>query len=78
LATFPQIAIDRATVQTNIVRFTLNARPTTAGFVRALAERGLLVSDIGQGVLRAVTHYGIEAGDIEEALEIVRAVLASG
>lgn len=77
LATFPQLAIERATVQTNIIRFTLNARPATTGFVRALAERGVLVSDIGQGVVRAVTHYGIEAGDIEEALEIVRAVLAS-
>ena len=44
-------------------------------FERALAERGLLVGGIGYGRIRAVTHYGIDAGDIEEALEIVRAVL---
>ena len=78
LATFPQIALDRATVQTNIVRFALrDSRWPSASFVRALAERGLRVGDIGGGAVRAVTHYGIEAGDIEEALEIVRAVLAS-
>ena len=78
LASFPQIALDLATVQSDIVIF----RPregcgTPEALARALGERGLLVGGIGRGYLRAVTHYGIDAGDIEEALEIVRGALAA-
>jgi threonine aldolase len=78
LASFPQIAIDAATVQTDIVIFKLQGdRWTPGAFVRALAERGLLVGELGQGRIRAVTHYGIDSGDVEEALEVVRTVLAA-
>ncbi len=77
LATFPQIEIDLATVQSDIVIFKLREGYGTAeAFARALAERGVLVGGIGYGRLRAVTHYGLDAGDVEEALEIVRAALA--
>jgi threonine aldolase len=76
LATFPQLEVDLATVQTDIVIFKLcDSRWSLDAFVRALAERGLLVGGLGSGRIRAVTHYGIDAGDIEEALEIVRSVL---
>jgi threonine aldolase len=78
LASFPQIAIDLATVQSDIVIFRLrDDRWTPQRFARALAERGLLVGGMGAGRIRAVTHYGIDTGDIEEALEIVRTALAS-
>ncbi len=77
LATFPQINIDLSTVQSDIVRFRLHeGYGTPEGFEHVLAERGVLVSGIGRGYLRAVTHYGIDAGDCEEALEIVRTTLA--
>jgi threonine aldolase len=77
LASFPQIAIDLATVQTDIVIFRLReGYGAPESFIRALAERGLLVGGSGRGAIRAVTHYGIDAGDIEEALEAVRATLA--
>jgi threonine aldolase len=77
LASFPQIAIDLSTVQTDIVIFKLrDERWTSEGFARALAERGLLIGGTGYGRIRAVTHYGIDAGDIEEGLEIVRSTLA--
>lgn len=78
LAGFPQIVIDLATVQTDIVIFKLlDERRTPGAFVRALAERGLLVGELGYGRIRAVTHYGIDSGDVEEALETVRTVLAN-
>jgi threonine aldolase len=78
LATFPQLAIDPATVQTNMVMFQPRAGyGTREGLIRALAERGLLVGASGATNIRAVTHYGIDTGDIEEALEIVRATLES-
>jgi hypothetical protein len=32
---------------------------------------------MGDGRMRAVTHYGVDAGHMEEALDIVRAVLAA-
>ena len=76
LASFAQIAIDLAMVQTDIVIFELrDERWSAESFVRALAEGGLLVGGMGAGRIRAVTHYGIDAGDVEEALEIVRVVL---
>jgi threonine aldolase len=78
LASFPQLAIDLDTVQTDIVIFKLrDERWTPESFARALAERGLLIGGMGYGRIRAVTHYGIDAGDVEEALEIMRSVLAA-
>jgi len=78
LATFPQIAIDLHTVQTDIVIFRLREEyGAPEAFAHAVAERGLLIGGIGRDYIRAVTHYGIDAGDIEEALEIVRATLAA-
>ena len=77
LASFPQIAIDLATVQSDIVIFKLReGHGTPEALAQALGERGVLVGGIGRGYLRAVTHYGIDASDIEEALEITRATLA--
>jgi threonine aldolase len=77
LATFPQIKIDLNSVQSDIVIFRLHeGYGTPEAFARSAAERGLLVGGIGRGYVRAVTHYGIDAGDIEEALEIARATLA--
>ena len=77
LVTFPQINIDLGTVQSDIVIFRLHeGYGTPETFARAVAERGLLIGGIGRDYIRAVTHYGIDAGDIEETLEVVRATLA--
>lgn len=76
LHNFPEIAIDLDTVQSDIVLFSLRSERWTAeSFAGALAERGVLIGGMGGGLLRAVTHYGIDAGQVEEALETVRAVL---
>jgi threonine aldolase len=78
LASFPQITIDLAAVQSDIVIFRLHDEHwTPQRFASALAERGVLVGAMGSGRIRAVTHYGIDTGDIEEALEIIRTALAS-
>ncbi len=78
LASFPQLGLNLASVQSDIVIFELrDERWTAERFARALAERGLLIGGMGYGRIRAVTHYGVDAGDIEEALEIVRATLAA-
>jgi len=73
-----QITIDLAAVQSDIVIFRLHDEHwTPQRFASALAERGVLVGAMGSGRIRAVTHYGIDTGDIEEALEIIRTALAS-
>jgi threonine aldolase len=77
LASFPQIKIDLGAVQSDIVIFRLHeGYGTPEAFARAAAERGLLIGGIGRSYIRAVTHYGIDTGDIEETLDIVRATLA--
>lgn len=77
LSTFPQIAIDLTSVQSDIVIFSLQSeKMSPEAFVAALRERGVLIGGMGGGRLRAVTHYGIGSSDIEEALEAMGAVLA--
>jgi threonine aldolase len=78
LARFPQIAIDPARVQTDLVYFGLRDTPLSPQeFVRALRERGVLMGTAYGGQVRAVTHYGVDASDVEETLEAVGAVLAA-
>ncbi len=48
---------------------------TPAELQARLGERGVKLLPIGGRRLRAVTHYGIEADDIEVALAIVRGVM---
>lgn len=78
LAQIPGIAIDLARVQTDIVIFTLHNAPLSATELqRTLAEQGVLLTGMGPGRLRAVTHYGIAGDDIEIALDRIQHALAS-
>jgi hypothetical protein len=63
--------------QTNLLYFTMEGWDTGV-FVERLAAQGVLCFDEGRRRIRWVTHYGIERGDIEEALGRTRAVLAAG
>ncbi|MEN9939022.1 MAG: hypothetical protein RLZZ387_5601 [Chloroflexota bacterium] len=77
LARIPQVAIDPAAIQTDLVYFGLRDTPLTAQeFVRAVRERGVLIGASYGGRVRAVTHYGITSDDIEETLEVVADVLS--
>jgi threonine aldolase len=77
LATIPGIAIDLGCVQTDIVRFDLiHERLSVAQFLVALREHGILMGSMGGRIVRAVTHYGIDEGDITTTVHAVRAVLA--
>jgi len=76
LAEIPGLALDLERVQTNIVIFELiSGRLTPAELQARLDERGVKLLAIGGSRLRAVTHYGIEADDIEMALSAVREVM---
>ena len=63
-------------VHTNIVYFRVNhPRYAAPALQDALLARGVGVLALGPDRIRAVTHYGIEAGDIEEALDMFASLL---
>lgn len=79
LAALPGISVDVDRVQTNIVFFRVSdPRFTLETFIHALARGGLNVGELGHGRIRAVTHAGISAADIDAALAIVGQVLERG
>ena len=70
IAGLPGIRVDLHAVQTNIVFFDLNSPAMSAqSFQAALSERGIKVIAVGGSLFRMVTHYGIEASDIDLALK---------
>ena len=82
LADYPQIDIDVDKVVTNILIFSVrNAQQELLNeaqvlqFLQKAKEHGVLMGSIGQGRIRAVTHYGIEADDITTALAGIRRAL---
>ncbi len=63
-------------VHTNIVYFQVHhPRYTAEDLQNALAAHGVGVLALGPARIRAVTHYGIETGDIEETLTILGDIL---
>lgn len=82
LADYPQIEVDVERVATNMVNFSVrNAQQhrlthaETLQFLAKAQERGVLMGTMGEGVIRAVTHYGIEAEDITQVLAGIRRAL---
>ena len=65
--------LDPARARTNFVIFRV-ARDRAA-FLDALEARGVLMVAYPHGTIRAVTHYGITADDIDATLAAVRAAL---
>lgn len=70
------VFIDPTRIQTNIVIFDLVNRDVSE-FLREIGKLGLLASHPHGSKVRMVTHYGITAEDIDEALDIV-GVVCSG
>ena len=76
LAELPGVKCDLRRVQTNLVFFELH-RMTGAAFAAECAQRGLLSDWMGPQRMRFVTHYGIDAEDIQSALQICEEVLTA-
>ncbi len=75
---FPGLEVDLDSVQSNIVLFDVGGLGTTsAEFAAELHERGLGVTTKGVNLVRCVTHRGIEAEHIEQALKILEEAPAS-
>ena len=60
------IGLDVSDVDTNFV-----ALPDPGNGEERLRERGILLSNLRPGVLRAVTHLGVSDDDIDQAIEII-------
>jgi len=72
LAESPRIAIDLATVQTNIVVFGLAPQaPDAATLVAKARERGVLINAFGPRKIRAVTHLDVSRDQCARACEIL-------
>ncbi|MGH7762851.1 MAG: GntG family PLP-dependent aldolase [Candidatus Dormibacteraceae bacterium] len=76
LAELPGVTCDLARVQTNLVFFDLQ-RIDVRAFTEECAKRGLLGDWTGPKRMRFVTHYGVEAQDIQSALEVCEEVLSA-
>lgn len=75
LAQSPRIALDLATVQTNILMFRLTAdAPDEDAFIARARERGVLLLSFGPRTVRAVTHLDVTRQQCERAADILVAV----
>lgn len=77
------VDIDPADITTNYLVFGLRPRPgqelldARDAFMAETGSRGLSYIGYPGGRVRALTHYGIEGGDIDRALQITRDALAA-
>jgi threonine aldolase len=79
LAGMAGIALDLATVQTNIVIFRLaEGLPDAATITARAKEAGILVSALGPRTVRAVTHLDVSRKDCERAADRLAAIIENG
>jgi threonine aldolase len=72
LASNPRIAIDLATVQTNILVFGLAPEaPDAMAIVTKARERGVLINAFGPRTIRAVTHLDVSRDQCAKAADIL-------
>jgi threonine aldolase len=74
LAELPGVELNPATVETNIVIFTV---PDPDVFVDSLARAGVEVSRVGPVLIRMVTHLDVDRAGCERALAAARDALAA-
>jgi threonine aldolase len=78
LAASSRVALDLATVQTNIVIFRVaDGGPDAATVVMRARERGVLLFAFGPRTLRAVTHLEVTRGECEQAGDVLAGIAES-
>ncbi len=77
LADTPGILLDPGRVHTNIVIFELqDGYFDSSEFCKKLSSHGVKMSPVDARKIRAVTHYGIEADHIQQALAAITRVMS--
>lgn len=76
IAGAPGIEIDPDTVETNMVRFTIDGLgvPSSEFVAKLIESAGVRVSAPGPTIIRAIPHLGITESDVDEAAEAIRAL----
>jgi threonine aldolase len=84
IATIPRLTIDLASVQTNIVIFSVQhptgrsaAVKATDEIVRGCAARKIKIHAMGPTSIRCVTHKDVDADDIDRAIAAIREITKS-
>jgi threonine aldolase len=76
LAEFPQVSLNPADVETNIVILDVGGTGHPAKDIgEHLEKEGVRVSVVGRTKLRAVTHLDVSRQDVERAIDVFRRVL---
>ena len=76
LADVPGIAVEPEAVETNIVFFDVGGTGLTADQVaERLADHGVRIGPMGEGLMRAVTHLDVTTEQVAEAAAAVKAVV---
>ena len=77
LAAIPGVAINPATVETNIVFFDISATGlSNAEFLGSLREDGVLALGLGPGRIRMVTHQDVDRAGCESAVAAIERACA--
>jgi threonine aldolase len=74
LAGLPGIALDPASVETNLVFFDLTGAIDAAATVDGLLALGVRMGALGPRTVRAVTHLDVSAADIDKTLAAAREI----
>lgn len=75
LEDLPFLRLDSEVVETNIVYIDFRStRSTIEDFLKTLKESGILLGGTGPTTMRAVTHLDVSRNDIDETIEIIRAL----
>jgi len=77
MAALEGIALDPASVESNIVRFEVSVG-TAAGFAERCHAAGVHMIPGGHHGVRAVIHRDVSAGDVARALDVIASVLPAG
>ncbi|HEY0565442.1 MAG TPA: low-specificity L-threonine aldolase [Terriglobales bacterium] len=75
LSRTPGIALDPASVQTNIVIFELT-RTTTAELSQRLLDRNVRANGVGSKHMRLVTHLDVDRADCEAAVRAIQEIVS--
>jgi threonine aldolase len=76
LAAIPGVVVEPVPSRTNMVMFRTSHIPH-ADVIAGCARQDVRLAELGHGQLRAVTHHGVTAEDVDHAVEAVASVVAA-
>ncbi|MFI7099475.1 GntG family PLP-dependent aldolase [Streptomyces sp. NPDC050161] len=80
LAEIDGLRLDPEPPRTNMVLFAVDTERTThttASFLAGAGERGVRIAELGRDRIRAATHSGVTADDVDHAVQVLADVMAA-